>query len=92
MPSKAIRQAIEDYTVAVVNPHLKGVVREIASTVNTSRKKVSVRVRLQDDDHSKATDPNPAERNLQALTSSILDRLSRDRFRLRCVVTFLKEE
>ena len=85
-------QTLKDYTISVANPHLRDTVLKIRASKARSRKKVTVRATLTARDHKKATDLDPARRNLETVTSNALDLLSMDRYGWRCSVTFGKDE
>lgn len=84
-----IKLIVEDYTVAVVNPHLSGLVRDIDSRLMKSKKRISVRVTLDPEDHARTTHGRPDELDLETLTGMIVDSLTRSRFGFTCKMSFL---
>ncbi|MCP3963919.1 MAG: hypothetical protein GY719_39285 [bacterium] len=82
----------EDYTVAVVNPHLKSVVRDIKSRAQTSTKRLFVYVYMTAADHARGTASPGGASSLEVLISRLVDRLIVGRgFGFRCRVLFKVE-
>ncbi len=83
----------EDYTVAVVHPHLQGVVKDIESRKMTSSKRLYVYVLMSAADHARATAAPGGAPSLQVLVSRLVDRLIVSRgFGFRCRVIFKADD
>ncbi len=85
-------QTLKDYSISVANPHLRDTVLKISARKDRNREKVTVKATLTARDHKKATDLDPARRNLQTVTSNALDLLSANRYGWQCNVTFAKDQ
>jgi hypothetical protein len=81
-----IKTTLEDYAVQVINPHLKGLVREVRSREYKSKKRILIYVALDPEDHARATQGRPDELDLSALAGAIIASLAKSRFGYRCSV------
>ncbi len=79
-----IKPIVSDYVVAVVNPHLKGLVRDIKIQESKEKKMIRVRVWLDPADHKRSTHGRPSPKDLETLTAMLVDSLSRVRFGYTC--------
>lgn len=83
-----MKRVVEDYAIAIVNPHLKGLVKEIRTIQKTSKKQLTVRAKLGTADLKQATKSTPKRVALETLAGQMLDRLALSRYGYTCRIAF----